>query len=208
MATDINKEMKLHFIDRASTALTETNQTLNRILIALIVICFIIIALSIGIVSVQPGVTVAGLNVSVPFALILIAGSLLTPFLLIYYMIINNRRKSLINTIYRLYKDISYHDEGFDKYYGSLIDTFNFQTFAFDYRNKDDKLFNLFNNTSIALFAIIGLLTPLTTPIFALYRLIYLYGWTWWLILNIFIVILLTAISAWHLLQNEYIKND
>src|SRR5262245_408076 len=73
MTTDEPRDAKLHYIDKVHTALFEAGQIQHRRFVTYFVLSLIIIFLSSGIITVEHQVAFAGIVVSAPLSLLLLA---------------------------------------------------------------------------------------------------------------------------------------
>jgi Na+(H+)/acetate symporter ActP len=100
----IDKEVQLNYIDKLHNGLIATGQVINRVAVALILLSLVMIALSVGIVTVNPVFSLVGLAFSISSWLIFLSGAWLIGIYYVYWLRLNNRESRLHAIVIGIYE--------------------------------------------------------------------------------------------------------
>jgi hypothetical protein len=202
MATNLDKDIILHHIDKVYDNLSQTTQTTNRIKLIEVVLSLIIIALSLGLVSVNQQVSLFGLNITVPLWLFILGCTWIIGVVFVFFQFLDAQRAALASKIIELYKSIGYSYNEMATYLPDTMPNLFFNSFVkygFFKRAKFRKIIILLLSlamslsiTFIALFA----------QIVAYYKVISLVGFLWWVIVSLVLQFVLTVPYFFTLLKN------
>lgn len=185
-----DKELILHYIDKVHSSLTGTITALNRVWILLVVFSFILIILCFGLVSTSnSGFSYGGLNLIVPFWIIIFGGAWVIGILFIYMLSLETQRGVLVEEIIKLYKSIGYENDSMKLGGTGALEIPNMMTIAIE----SIKFESIINIPLSATFVVV-LLVPLGAEIIACYKTIATFGWKWWIIAS-FLLLFLLSIS-------------
>jgi hypothetical protein len=160
-----NQDALFNYMDKVYNSFSETLKSYNRLGLSYFMLTSFIVLISLGAISVN-SFTMLNINLIAPLWLILIGGVWVNYGLILFISILGKHLNSLENTLLRLYKSVGYEDKSMFYLIGSPIRRMTVRTSSY---------------CLITLLIFFVLSFPLISSIFAFYKLIYIFGWVWWM---------------------------
>jgi hypothetical protein len=184
-----DKDITLNYIDKIFNNLIGTGKTMNNLIVTQFVVDLIIIALCLNPLLVAPEYSVGGLKFYLGTSFILAIGALITGILVVISIGLIDHGNFLLNNIRRLYQSLDYSDEAMRS---GIINVLEHPDFA------SIIVAHVYGARSFAKFAVILILfiLPIITQLFAAYRVIIIYNWSYWVIILFLLLLLLTISPA------------
>ncbi len=194
MSENVDRELTLHYIDKVHTSLLETGQSINRSIVSLALLVVIILALSSGIVSVNQNISLGGFNFNVSISIVLTGGAWAIGLLFIYILGLDYHDSILRDTILRLYKSLGFSDESMFDLESNSLEFPNILTITLNTKRMP----SYFLGKAIYIISLIlafsfFLIGPIIAQIIAGYKMVLLYGATWWIWLSFSLIVLITV---------------
>lgn len=191
----VDRELVLHYIDKLYVAYIESVHALNRAALLLIIVSLLVFGLSLGIIAVDSSFALGGLTVGANSALILITGSVFISLLLIFFFSLIGAIDSLVDKIFGLYRSVGMEEnmplggnkDGGNKLgYAGILEIFISEMF------RSGDLDTPLGVIGAIIYIGVFFLFPIIAQIAAVWRMILLFEWTWWLILSFTLIFSIT----------------
>jgi hypothetical protein len=121
MEESVHRQLVLHYIDKTHSTYVEISKTVNKVSVFLILFSLLVIAISIGVISANQEVSVAGMKLEITYWVILLSSVWVIGCCFAYMAALFCHASYIQNTILRLYASIGFSDETLNKKPHTLV---------------------------------------------------------------------------------------
>jgi hypothetical protein len=190
----IDKQLSLQFMNQLTTTLFQTGRIKNRVFILLLLLSLIVLGICSGTIEASDTIVFSGINFKVPTWVMLIISNWIVGVIMVYHLALFAHAEILEAEIYSIYKSLGY----------DIKREWILKSSPFRYPDFHNMMMNMLHSgvqeiASIVisfLYMVTVFFGPIVAQFLSSYRLVSIFGWTWWIILNCTLVLIVSILYA------------